>query len=304
MSVEDIIQKYNYSEDIANYLRKAYPALVRYFKNETIVHEALMETPIVLTNNLYKCLLEHGFLNNDQDEGVVSYETLSVCAGVYHGEPIIKYNELKKEYSIERVNRIVAINAYSLIPHEYKGTLTHELCHLVKSYYNEYTINGDTVEERSGLISRKYQLIFKDGKVCKKLWSETGVGLEEAFNAVAEEKITSEIIGDPYKTNGYIVLRQIAKNILAYNIPNLHDIIIEAEMYHDNTRLESVLGPVFYEIMAFVDEIYPMVVKMSDINLGKDKRNEIAKEVEAIAEIKYKPLREKLKAIGQGTIVM
>ena len=304
MGVEEIIKKHNYNEDIANYLRKAYPELVNYFNNEQIVYEALLNAPIKLTDNLYNCLKENGFLNNNQDAGVVSYDTLKVCAGVYHSEPNIKYDKSKEQYTIDSVNRIVAINAYSLVPDFSKGTLSHELCHLIKSYNNEYTIKGDTVVEKSGLITRIYQLKNNNGEVSKELWSETGVGLEEGLNAVAEEKVTSNVIGQPYTTGGYKTLREIAKNILNYNIPELHEIIKEAEIYHDNVRINSTLGETYYKLIEFTDKIYPLIVQISNINVGMEERKQIAEELDRLILEEYKPLTVELKSIGQSSMNM
>ena len=88
MGIEDIIKKHNYTKDISVFLEKTYPELVANIGNEQLVYNALMDCKIVLTDNLYTCLKGYGFLENTKDEGLVSFETLKICSGVYHSEQI------------------------------------------------------------------------------------------------------------------------------------------------------------------------------------------------------------------------
>lgn len=306
MSVEDIIQKYGYNEELANFLRSVYPLYVEEFKDERIVYEAFMKTPIYLCENVYECLKEHGHLDDREDNEMVPLETLKVSAGIYDCAAKVSYNEYSKEYTITNEDRIVAINAYSLKIDSCKSTLVHELGHLIKAYYNEHTIKGDTLVEKSGFITRIYQLSYENGRVKKTLWSETGVGLEEGLNAVLEEKIMARLLGKAdFRTMGYQTMKNIVLNVMnAYNIPDLWEIFKEAELYHDNTRVDAVLGDVFYNIIEFADRLYPLNVKILNINTSKEERNKTEKEMDKLIKEEYAPISIRLKEIGNGTIVM
>lgn len=304
MSVEDIIQFHGYDENIANYLRKAYPAFIAYFKDEELIYSALMNTPIKLTNkNIYECLKENGFLNREDDE-LVSYDTLKVASGVYHQEPIISFDRENNKFILEGTRRIAAINGNSLYVDKPRSMLTHELSHLIKSYYNENTIEGDILIQRSGLTIRKYKLSEKDGKVKMKIISEERIGLEEGYNTIAEEKIMSMIQGQPFESKGYQTMKNIALLFTNFNIPNLMDEIIMAELYHDDTKLESILGETFAKMIKFADEIYPLNVEILDMNTRDERREELKAIGDAKANEQLPSIVEELKAIGQSSMVM
>ena len=303
MGIEDIIQKFNYNEELANFLRKAYPAFVEQF-DEQLVYDALSNVEIVIKDkNVADILKERGFLKNEKDQGLVSFETLKVCSGVYHSETDISYNKALNSYSIDNVRRIVAENASSLILESRKSALVHELGHLIKSYRNEYTIKGDTLVEKSGLITRIYQLHEEDGVVVRELWSESCVGLEEGLNAILEDQVTSKIIGRPYFSNGYQSLKELAR-LITNLVPGLLDAFKEAQMYHDNTRIDNILGQTYYDLIEFTDKIYPMVVKIADMTVRENERREIANTLKVLLDNEFKPIVQRLKAIGQGSMDM
>lgn len=304
MGIEDIIQKHGYNEDIANYLRRAYPYFVKEFGDEQTIYNALISTPIYLTDNIYKCLKEHGFINREDNE-MVSFDRLKASKGVYHSEPIIKYNKGLNTYSLEGVNRIIAVNGNTLLEDKTKSMLTHEISHLIKSYKGEYTIKADTIVERSGLIERIYILHEEDGNVISKIYKETGVELEEALNTLSEDTIMTKVKGQPFYANGYRTMKTFIQLIInGYKIPNLKEIFKEAEMYHDNTRLEQVLGSTYYELRDFADKLYPLEVEKLSFNTTNKRRLEIQNEMQELFQNEFTPIEEKLKSIGQSSIKM
>ena len=302
MSVEDIINKYSYNEEIANYLRIAYPYFIEEFKDETIVYEALMNTPICLTSdNIYNYLVEHGFINGEDNE-MVSYNDLKGSMGVYFSDPIIEYNNDLNEYAIKGVNRIVVVSCYNLLADYTKSTLTHEICHAIKSYNNEFTIENDNLIEKSGLVNKKYELSNSD-KVNKTWNRETGVGLEEGLNALAEESIMSKITQKNYETKGYQASKELIKTVLnKYGIPDIENIFKEAELYHDNTRIDEILGQTYYDLSDFADKLYKLNVAMINMANTDEKRKEAANKANELIENEYAQIDINLKAIGQRSI--
>lgn len=290
MNIEDIIKKYNYNDEISNFLRNVYPILVEYFSDERIVYEALLSTPIKLTDNVYNCLIENGFLKDREDNEIVSLETLKFSAGAYHCEPVIKYEKNIDKYTLEGTNRIIAINASSLESNTTKATLIHEISHLIKSYYKEHTIKEDTLVEKSGLINKVYQLSQIDGKVQRKTCFENGVGLEEAFNTIVEEEITSKLIGEKFNTKGYQLMKSLANDILSYNIPNFKEQLLETEVYHDTTRIVSTLGETYYKLIDFGDKIYPMLLQILNPSITMHTRVGISEEIDKLISEEYIPV--------------
>ena len=53
--IEEVIEKYNYSPDLANFLRKLYPYLLEYFgsSNKDVIDNTKREELLALINNEY-----------------------------------------------------------------------------------------------------------------------------------------------------------------------------------------------------------------------------------------------------------
>ena len=86
MNIETIIAKYNYSENIADILRKIYPEYINYFgqENEPIIYETLFNTPIVICKDIYNYLHDNNLIDN---LGMVKEGDMHRASGVNQSKP-------------------------------------------------------------------------------------------------------------------------------------------------------------------------------------------------------------------------
>jgi len=294
MSFEAIVNKHNYSKEFAVFLEKVCEELVNYFNDEDLVYEAILNTPIVFVGNCYNYAKENGFLNSP-DNGVeaVSQASLNRSAGVYLSEPIITFNN--GLYYISEIKRAVLVTNFTA---DYsKGTLIHELCHLIKGYYNEYRIDGNILYSYGGLIESQYALSYDGQNVTKTLFKETGVGLEEGLNTIVEEIITIKTFNEQYKSSGYGVVKTVAENLLLDAEDNeLLKVIINAQLYHNYQEIIDILGEDDYQkLNMVVDEIYRMSLEIYAYAFDEEKMLEASAKLNEYIKSEYIPLRIQIK---------
>ena len=291
MNIDNIINKYNYDKEFSEFFKIIYNELVNEFGNDEIVYEALYNTSIVNVSNVYDYLLENNFLD-DNNYGIVDDKDLKRSAGVCSSEPKITYNLETNEYVIEEIKRVVLVRDFDINNKSDKGTLIHELCHLIKSFYNEYTIEGDILISRNGLIEEGYKLSFNDNKVSKELIYELGTGLEEGLNYNTEEEITKRIVLNDYSATGCGITMQIAKNLL--NDFDIKEMINAAQIYHDKTELYDKFGiENFRNLEMFVDKIYKLELVMYSQIFEPEKMKETEKELLSLID-EYRNLRQNM----------
>ena len=293
MKFEKIVQKHGYDIVFSSFLKDVYYELVKYFKNEEIVFEALFNTKIVSVENVYDYMKDNDLLE-DYDT-LVTNSDMKRSSGVCQSIPEIIYNPQTNTYNIVNVKRSVAVVNLDLSRTHSKATLIHELCHLIKSYYNEYTIEGNILISHSGLIESHYELSFDGTKVTKKLIKEIGVGLEEGLTSVDEEEITRSIVDSEYTASGYGVVNSVARNLL--QIPDIRDIIINAQIYHDKSEIYDKLGIEDYIILEeLANKLYELNLEMFSQAFEPEKMTETAERIKEILRTEYAPLKSKMES--------
>lgn len=289
MDFKKIVEKYNYSSEFSLFLEQVYRELINYYGNEELVFNALYNTKIVSVLNVYNYLKDNNLL--DSNNTMVQDGDLKRSSGVYQSIPQLSYSN--GNFRVDDIERVVAVVDFDLNDSSKKATLIHELCHLIKSYYNEYTIVDNKLITRSGLIESTYELKIDNGIVTKELIKEDGVGLEEGLTSVVEEEISRNIILKEYKSSGYGVVNVIARNLL--EIPNISNVIINAELYHDYKEIFSILDIFDYrELIRITDEVYKLVLLMFSQIFEQEKMQDTAKKINEILINYYKPLNQKI----------
>ena len=307
MNALDIVNKHNYNEELSDFIIRVYPILVDYFKDEETVYNALMSCPIVISDSVYTAFKEYNFLESMDKNSMVKPETLKIANGAYESKPYISYDKEKKTYKVDKIDRIVAIKKAPLDDEITIGTLVHEICHLIKSYSKEYEISYDVLKQRCGFIEKLYHINSKDGIINKELivGGETGVGLEEGFNELAEEEITSRLIGKEYESKGYNIMKQYVNELLKIKIPYLKEALLEVQVTHDNTRINQILGDLFYKMIENTDKIYPLEVDMLNFLFSTKikKAREVSERINEIIDNETNPIIfEGLRNIEKGTM--
>ena len=301
MSIETIITKFNYDKELSDFLRKLYPEFINYLgpDKEPIIYEALLNTPIVLCNNIYSLLQQENFLNYS-NSSLVSTDDLKRATGVYEALPIIKYNPETNTYYLAEIKRIVAINAPDFTSEYSQTTLIHELSHLIKSYYEECHITNDYLTTRSGLITTIEKLTFQDGVVKQTLVSEQSIGLEEGLTSLMEEEIAQKIVNPNYQVHGYGVINAIARTLCERF--NLKEMFLNAQVLNTKnsliTELDNILMPNAYAKLDDVTtKIYALSLKMYAQIFNPTKMQQISTELTKLIENEYLPL---IKSINEN----
>ena len=249
---EEIIKKYNYDEQLSEFLYKVYIELVRYYGNEEIIYNAFLNTEIKSTSNIYEYLKENEMID---ENALVTESDLKRSTGIYTSKPLIVSENNK--YKIIDIKRTVLVKDFDIKSTTKKATLIHELCHMAKSYENEYTVKGNILVNNSGLIERHYKLTG-DKEVQKELIIEKGIGLEEGFTTIAEEQITRNIVDEKYHQSGYGPVYTLSNILTEYINENL---IRYSELHHDRELLYEKINN-YEEIENLSDLAYKLNLEM------------------------------------------
>ena len=154
--IESVIKKYNYPDDLANFLRDLYPWLIEYFGSDKkdIIDAMFLDTPIFTNTNSYEIVKKYGDLEN---LGIVKEDDFKRASGVCSFDVDVIWEN--GEYKIDKYKRVVSVSGDISLDHVKSG-LIHEICHAIKNYYNGFIVVGDILIERSGLIEKKSKLTY------------------------------------------------------------------------------------------------------------------------------------------------
>lgn len=278
--IEKVIEKYNYPDDLANFLRDLYPWLIEYFGSDKkdIIDATLLDTPIFTNTNSYEIVKKYGDLEN---LGIVKEDDFKRSSGVCSFDVDVVYEN--KEFKISNYKRAVSV-ARDLSLDYIKSGLIHEICHAIKTYYNGFVILGDILIERDGLIIRRSKLINDTDRVRKVFLEEHNVAFEEGLNSLAEEWLAKKVIDPDYEVKGYGLITQMARNVVR-GLDCLPE-LINAQIY--KTDVDFI--PEYEKLMAISDLIYQKNLELFEAIFDKEKFNKINAELQSIIINDYNPL--------------
>ena len=278
--IEKVIEKYNYPDDLANFLRDLYPWLIEYFGSDKkdIIDATLLDTPIFTNTNSYEIVKKYGDLEN---LGIVKEDDFKRSSGVCSFDVDVVYEN--KEFKISNYKRTVSV-ARDLSLDYIKSGLIHEICHAIKTYYNSFVILGDILIERDGLIIRRSKLINDTDRVRKVFLEEHNVAFEEGLNSLAEEWLAKKVIDPDYEVKGYGLITQMARNVVR-GLDCLPE-LINAQIY--KTDVDFI--PEYEKLMAISDLIYQKNLELFEAIFDKEKFNKINAELQSMIINDYNPL--------------
>ena len=278
--IEKVIEKYNYPDDLANFLRDLYPWLIEYFGSDKkdIIDATLLDTPIFTNTNSYEIVKKYGDLEN---LGIVKEDDFKRSSGVCSFDVDVVYEN--KEFKISNYKRAVSV-ARDLSLDYIKSGLIHEICHAIKTYYNGFVILGDILIERDGLIIRRSKLINDTDRVRKVFLEEHNVAFEEGLNSLAEEWLAKKVIDPDYEVKGYGLITQMARNVVR-GLDCLPE-LINAQIY--KTDVDFI--PEYEKLMAISDLIYQKNLELFEAIFDKEKFNKINAELQSMIINDYNPL--------------
>lgn len=296
MDFNQVVQKYNYSDDLANFLRDVYEEMVNYFgeeERETIFY-TFLETEVISASNVYDGLVLRNML--DESEGVVTKDDLKRSNGVNQVIPDIIFDAEAQEFKIAGVRRLIVINSLDLNQDPSKGSLIHELGHAVKAYRNTFKIEGNILIYRNGLSETQEELYLENGIVKKRMISDIGVGLEEGLNSVMEEEIARKVVNPEYKTDGYIAINSFARTFIAF-----HDLkrILMAQMRGTKAEFVSFYdfcfgNGMYREFESVLDNLYGLNLELFASLFDQERYELINKKIEEVIIYEYNPMIDKM----------
>ena len=249
--VEKIIEKFRYNEKLANKLRNIVPGIVEYYgkENEELIINTLLNDEIYITNsneNIYDLIkkLDKSDINFVEDGMTVSDSDLKRASGVSSSIPYISIDE-NGNAMLDKVNRFIAFRGLYDLNEEViisDSTLIHEICHSIKSYNNECTLEDNVLTMRSGLIQTKYNVKNIYDKVYCELVEDKNVGIEEGVNEYDTRNIC-DILKIQNSLGGYAFESQVAKGIM--EDLQLKDKILAAQFYPETINIEEEYNKVF-----------------------------------------------------------
>jgi len=246
---ERIKSKYGYDEEFAQTLSMMAEDIAEYLgpEYENITYQAFESCKFVIAKGMKKGdkkrenvldVLNKEGMNDPIEGGLVSEDDLKRAGGAYTSVPRISYDG--SSYKIDKIDRLIVLPSH--FNNENIGTLgvlAHEGMHLVKSFVNEYQIEGDTLIIKSGIITERHRLSQKDGKVKRTFIDEIGVGFEEGINSYDEMALMRTTRDPNYTANGYTNLMLTAGHLI--DAIGIGEIIRHAQMTKDETELTKFI---------------------------------------------------------------
>ncbi len=208
-------EKYSYDEKTIKALSLIIPSMINYYGEEyrNIILSAIFNCEIVPCNShqtISKVLNERK-LTKLVGTSSVSDIDIKRAESTYIPNIEIIYNEELNSYEITKIDRVIT-TSHTFNYDSLKGIeiLTHALCHLVKSYDNEFTINENVLTIRSGLSYEKRKIVYDNGNITLDFIEDYGKSLEEGFTLLDTEKIVSNVYHNEYKCYDYETVYTIA----------------------------------------------------------------------------------------------
>lgn len=236
--------KFNYDDKTMKALYMIVPALIEYYGKdyEEIILSSIYDCEIIPCNShdtISKVLNKHK-LTPLVGGTMVSDVDLKRSESVYCPNVKVSYDKDSNKYNIDKTDRVI-ITSHTYNYDSLKGIeiLTHALCHLVKSYNNEFEIEENVLNIRNGIGYEKRKIIYGDD-ISLELMEEYGKGFEEGLTLYDTEKIVSLICKD-----NYIIYDFNSIYTVAYILKDrfkLKDEINEYELAGDSSSFRNKYG--------------------------------------------------------------
>lgn len=238
----ELQNKFGYGPEFAQDLVLAGESIVDHLgvEYESVVFGALASCKIVITEKdetVYDRLVKEDMLVQVKDDGtVLTDENIKRSGGIGVSKPSISYDG--ENFKIDRVQKMIVLkHGFDANSPYHLGKLIHELYHIVRSYLNEYSIEGSTLIQRSGLAITKDELTVVDGKVTRTFKEELGSGFEEGLTSYDQLCTMRKSYDSAYDVEGYDYLRAVASVVTEHM--KLGTTIKEAQTTKNYSSLKS-----------------------------------------------------------------
>lgn len=283
--VESLKHKYNYSDKLVNALNEIIPQLICFYgvKYKDHIEKAISSVEIIEcdpSHSISTVLSDLSFLNSS-NVSIVD-QKIKNQGSVYIAYPEVVYDEFLQSYIIKNVKRyIVLAHFHNLDSPKGKATLVRELAKLIRSFHNEFIVDGDNLITRTGL-KKTYRKLTNKVDILVSLLRVENSGLEEGINSYEEEKITSLVIDDNYETFDYDLPKKVA--YILYEKLNLKDLVLSSSIMAsgDLEREYDLNSDLFGYLSELVDDALKLEDLNHDVNITKDGKDRVKEELEVI----------------------
>ena len=210
--VNQLKSKYDYSDEMEQFLKKAVPAIITYYGEDkkNIIFASLSECEIHIqkeNENTEQYLNQYFGTNKEWDipflGGAFQHTELSLNNNQVNQKNIIY---LKTEY-------LHMYKPFDFNDEKKLSSIIHEMCHAIKGY-GKLKVEDGKVITSTGLIKDYYEYdresnSFKDTK-------SDNTGLEEAFNSYDEASIMTIMTGRFQEYGAYKGMTQIARKLMKH----------------------------------------------------------------------------------------
>ncbi len=228
-TLEQLKNKYNYNDKTISALAKILPSLINYYgeEYEHLVLTALLNTEIISCSSKQTIskVIKERTLTNFTGSPLEEID-LNRQESVYFPNIKIIYDDETNSYKIDKIDRVI-VTSHTFNYDSPKGleVLTHALCHLVKSFKDEFIIEENTITIRSGISYEKRKIMYGE-EITLDLIENFGKSLEEGFNILDTEFIVSMVLHDNYKCYDYDSIYMIA-----YILKKKYELLDEINSY-------------------------------------------------------------------------
>lgn len=212
--LDKLKSKYNYDNKTIKALSLVIPEIINYYGEDysNVILDAIFNCEIIACNSheTISKVLKDRRLTKFIGSSPVSEIDIKRAESVYVPNIKVVYDEESNSYNISDIDRVI-ITSHTFNYDSLKGleVLTHALCHLIKSYNNEITIDENFLIIRSGISYEKRKIVF-DNEIFLEFVEDYGKALEEGFNLYDTEMIVSSVYKDSYKCYDFDSIYTIA----------------------------------------------------------------------------------------------
>ena len=206
--------------------------------------------------------------------------------------------------------KIIKLNRKIIISHTFnldspKGleVLILNICRLIKSYNEEYQIDGNTLIHKEGLSKTIKQILKDEEEITLSIQEEKEIGIHIGSLLYDTEQIESIILKDKYNTHQYNYLKLIIKYIKEKI--DLKELMTEDEILKDDALRKIYDKEENYEKLSnTIDKCLEKEHDMLMFALNREEKDKLEKEIKETLEeemilelLNLKKQKDKLKRV-------
>lgn len=264
----ELITKYKYSDDLAENI-----ALIA----ESVIDDYGEYYENVILDAIMSCEFK---IKEPNERNIASFRNRE---GYYSSVPVLSKDG--DNIIVNAQKEIILPNTFNSDNPAYVGVLTSRILELVSSSLNEFSISGNELVQRQGLMTTTYSI--SDNLELTKT-KEIGRGLNEGINSYETLNLMRSEYDTSFEPMGSDYTRIIAGSLI--DGVELKELLTDALMTKDTGELENIIvehtGKSLNEFLSMIDGLTNLEMKMSStIGDRKEVLDSIEQEYNSIAPL-------------------